>query len=102
MPERVLEEEQGDVFCSWDGHETRSGRHGAGAGWAMNVGISSPGIRTETPQEYTLICKSRIPDELMEHHLMRNIRRLFGLKIHKVDEFMQHHLMSNIRRLLKA
>jgi len=53
---RVLEEEHGNVFCWWEGQEIRSGQHGAG--WAINVGISSPGIRTETPLAYTLICNS--------------------------------------------
>lgn len=40
----------------WDGHGIRSGGHGAGAGWAMKVGKSCPGINTETPFAYRDIC----------------------------------------------
>lgn len=32
-----------------------SGGQGAGAGCAMNVGICSPGIKTDTPLAYTVI-----------------------------------------------
>lgn len=56
--EMALDVEQDDGWHSWEGHGTRSGQHGIGAGWAMNLGISSPGIRTETPLEYTLICNN--------------------------------------------
>jgi hypothetical protein len=51
----LFEVEQGNVLCWWEGHAIRSGQHGAG--WAMNVGITSPGINTETSLEYTLICR---------------------------------------------
>ena len=43
-------------LCWCCGHGMRSGAHGTGAGCAIYVGIWSPGIRTETPQEYTVIC----------------------------------------------
>lgn len=35
------------------GHEIRSGGQGAGAGLAMNVGVFSPGINTETSLAFT-------------------------------------------------
>lgn len=38
--------------CSWEGHGTPSRGQGRGAGWPMNVGISCPGIITETPMAY--------------------------------------------------
>ena len=39
----------------WIGHEMGSGGHGTGAGSAMNVGICSPGINTNTPLPYEVI-----------------------------------------------
>lgn len=33
-----------------------SGEQGAGAGCAMKLGTSSPGINTDTPFAYTVIC----------------------------------------------
>lgn len=53
----LLEFEEGLAveLCSLRGHGMRSGGQGTGAGCAMNVGISSPGINTETPLAYTVI-----------------------------------------------
>jgi len=53
---------------SCKGQEIPSGGHGKGTGWAMNVGMSCPGITTDTPIEYVEIVeessnlsKNRIP-----------------------------------------
>lgn len=43
----------------------RSGGQGTGAGCAMKVGISSPGINTETPLAYTVICINRQNEKLI-------------------------------------
>lgn len=55
----LLEFEEGLAveLCSLRGHGMRSGGQGTGAGCAMNVGISSPGINTETSLAYTVICR---------------------------------------------
>ena len=59
MSAMLLEFEEGLAIelCSFRGHRMRSGGQGTGAGCAMKVGISSPGINTETPLAYTVICK---------------------------------------------
>lgn len=57
VPKLEFELRLGNEIWWWGGHKKRAGGHGMGAGCAMKVGISSPGINTETPLAYTVICR---------------------------------------------
>jgi hypothetical protein len=73
---------------SCKGHEIPSGGHGKGTGWAMNVGMSCPGITTDTPIEYVEILeessslsKNRIPSSTS-----MGSRGLFPFPVSSADE----------------
>lgn len=47
-------------YCWWGGQGMRSGGQGTGAGWAIKVGISSPGIKTEYSWALAEICINKV------------------------------------------
>lgn len=73
---------------SCKGQEIPSGGHGKGTGWAMNVGMSCPGITTDTPIEYVEIVEesSNLSKNCIPSSTSMGSRGLFPFPASSADE----------------
>lgn len=86
---------------SCKGREIPSGGHGKGTGWAMNVGMSCPGITTDTPIEYvetveesSSLSKKRIPSSTS-----MGSRGLFPFPVSSADEEEEELGLKNLSKI---